>query len=103
MKLLPQLRGDLQPVHAVWQIVVRKDEVRSDRPSRHQFQRRDAVGRRRRAMALVLEEELEEFAHFGIVLDDQDRAGAVTPSAILVICAVPRTFELWLPFRSAGA
>ena len=76
MKLLPQLRGDLKPVHAIRQIVVCKDEVRPDRPSRHQFQRRDAVRRRCRAMALVLEEELEELAHVGIVLDDQDRAGA---------------------------
>ena len=40
MKFLPQLRGELQPVHAIRQIVVREDEVRPDRPSRHQFQRR---------------------------------------------------------------
>ena len=78
MKLLPQLRGDLKPVHAVRQIVVREDEVGPDRPSRHQFQRRDAVRRCRRAMAFVLEEKLEELAHFGIVLDDQDRAGAAS-------------------------
>ena len=77
MQLFPQLRGDLEPVHAVRQIVVGQDEIGPDRPSRHQFQRRDPVRRRRRAMALVLEQELEQFAHLGIVLDDQDRAGAV--------------------------
>ena len=29
-------------------------------------------------MALVLEQEIEELAHLGIVLDDQDRAGAAS-------------------------
>ena len=57
MKLFPQLRDDLEPVHTVWQIVVCKDEVRSDRPARDQFQRCDTVRRCYRAMALVLEGE----------------------------------------------
>ena len=69
MKLLPQLRGDLQPIHAVRQIVVGKNQVGSDRPARHQFQRRGAVRRRRHSMALFLENKLQESAHVGIVLD----------------------------------
>ena len=44
MQRLPQLRGDLKPVHAVGQIVVGEDEVGADRAARHQFQRRVAVG-----------------------------------------------------------
>ena len=103
MKLLPQLRGDLQPVHAVRQIVVRKDEVRPDRPSRHQFQRRDAVRRRCRAMAFVLEDQLEEFAHFGIVLDDQDRAGAANAFDDPVIYARADGVHAAAPFRSVAA
>ena len=59
MKLLPQFRGDLEPIHAVRQVVVGEDQVGPNRPARHQIQRRDAVRRRRHAMALVLEEELE--------------------------------------------
>ena len=94
MKLFPQLRGDLEPVHAVRQIVVGKDEVGPDRPARHQFQRCDAVRRRCRAMALVLEDELEEFAHFGIVLDDQDRASAANTFNYPVIYAAPMVFKL---------
>ena len=35
------------------------------------------VGRRHRAMALVRQEQLQQLAHLGIVLDDQDRAGAM--------------------------
>ena len=63
----------LQPVHAVRQIVVRENKVGPDDPSCHQIQCCDAVWRGRRAIALVLEEEFEQFAHLGIVLDDQDR------------------------------
>ena len=70
MKLFPQFCGDLKTVHTVWQIEVCKDEVRSDRSLRHQFQRCGAVRRCHRTMALVIEEVLEGFAHFGIVLDD---------------------------------
>ena len=103
MKLLPQLRGELEPVHAVRQIVVCKDEVRSDRPSRHQFQRGDAVGRCCGAMAFVLEEELEEFAHFGIVLDDQDRASAANVFNDPVIACRADGVHAALPLRSAGA
>ena len=78
MKLLPKLCSELKPVHAIGKIVVGKDEIRPDRPSRHQIQRCDAVGRCCRAMALVLEEDLEEFAHLRIILDDQDRASAAS-------------------------
>src|ERR1700730_5975571 len=95
MKLFPQLRGDLEPVHTVWQIVVRKDEIRSGCPPRDQFQRSNAVRRRRRAMALVLEEEFEKFAHLRIVLDDQDHATAVNTFNYPVIYAVPMTVKLW--------
>ncbi len=103
MKLFPQLRGDLKPVHAVRQIVVCEDEVGSDRPSRHQLQRRDAVGRRCHAMALVREEELEELAHFGVVLDDQDRPGAASAFNDPVIRAVAGALRLRCRRRSTGA
>ena len=97
MQRFPQLRGDLQPVHPVWQIVVRKNEVGPERPACHQFQRRDAVRRRRRAMALFLENELEEVANLGIVLDHQDRAGAASVSTI----ASPRPVERSARCRAA--
>ena len=47
-------------------------------PRADAVQRGDAVGRRHHAMALVLEKMIEKVAHFGIVLDDQDRAGAAS-------------------------
>ena len=94
MKFFPQLRDDLEPVHTVWQIVVCEDEVRSDRPARDQFQRCDTVRRCYRAMALVLEDEREEFAHVGIVLDDQDRASAANAFNYLVIFAPPMVLKL---------
>ena len=103
MKFLPQLRGELKPVHAIRQIVVGKDEVGPDRPSRHQFQRCDAIRRCRRAMALVLEEELEEFAHLRIVLDDQDRASAASAFSYPVIHARADGVQAAVPLRSAGA
>ena len=34
MKSIAKLRGDLKSVHAIWQVVVRENEVGPDRPSR---------------------------------------------------------------------
>ena len=56
--------------------------------ARHQFERRDPVWRRHRAMALVFEEKLEELAHLRIVLDDQDRASAASAFSCFVNLAV---------------
>ena len=50
--------------------------------------------RRCRAIALVLEKELEKLAKFGIVLDDQDLAGATRPLNDPVIHVVPTPFRL---------
>ena len=94
MKLFPQFRGDLKSVHAIRQIMVCKNEFRSNRPLCHQFQRCGAVGRGCRVMALVLEVVLEEFSHFRIVLDDQDRASAAAAFNYPVVDAVPLVFEL---------
>src|SRR3546814_41097 len=88
IEILPQFRGELEPVHAVRQIVVGKDEVRSDRAARHKFQRCDAVRRGCHAMALVLENHREEVAHIGLILDDQDHAGAASSFSISVIHAL---------------
>ena len=96
MKLLPQLCGELEPVHAVGQVVVGEDEVGPDRASRHQFQRCDAIRRCCRSMAFVLEKELEKFAHLGIVLDDQDRAGAANS---LRRCRRPSPLPMVLKLR----
>ncbi len=93
-KLFLELRDDLEAVHAVRQIVVCEDEIGSDRPLRHQVQRRDAVGRRCDAMALVREEELEELAHLRVVLDDQDRPGVASGLNARVIRAVAGALEL---------
>jgi hypothetical protein len=54
----------------VWQVVICKDEIGTDRASRHQFERGNLVRRRYSVMALVPEKVLEKFAPFGIVLDD---------------------------------
>ena len=54
-------------------------------------------------MALVLEEELEQLAHLGIVLDDQDRAGAANTFDYPVIHARADGVQAAVPFRSAGA
>ena len=70
---LAQLRGDLEPVHTVRQIVVGQDKIGSDHPSRHQLQRRDAVGRRRYAWPSSSSSSSSSSRTSGIVLDDQDR------------------------------
>ena len=73
---LPQFLGDLNPVHAVGQIVVGEDQIGPHRPARHRFQSSGAVDGRRDVIALIVQEQLEVLAHFRIVLNDQDRSTA---------------------------
>ena len=63
--------------------------------SRHQVQRRDAVGAVAARWPSSLRRSLEQFAHLGIVLDDQDRRRCGRASAT-VPChhAVPMAFRL---------
>ena len=73
-ELLPQFLTNLDSVHAVGQIVIGEDEIRSDRPADRQLQSGGTVDGRRGVIALFLQEELEVLAHFRIILDDQDRS-----------------------------
>ena len=104
MKLFPQLRGDLEPVHAIRQIVVCEDEVRSDRPSR-----RPIPAPRCRQAPLPrdgpssLRTKFEKFAHFGIVLDDQDRASAVNAFSRSRHPCRADGAQAAVPLRSVGA
>jgi hypothetical protein len=59
-------------IHAVRQIVVRKDKIRAHHPACDQIPRPGAVVRGRDLMALVLEEGLQQFAYVRIVFDDED-------------------------------
>ena len=70
--------------------------------SRHHVQRRDAVGRGCSAMSFSLEQEFEEFANFGIVLDDQNqrRVRAQRRFAISLADGV-RGVQSRLPLRPA--
>src|SRR5690348_15904449 len=92
MKVLPQIYGKLESGQPIREIVICKDQVGPDNPSRNQVQRGRAVRRRRRAMAFLLEKEFEELAYFGIVLDDQDRAGVAYTVRYAVGDALPITF-----------
>src|SRR5208337_4980471 len=74
IELLPQFLTDLNPVHAIWQIVVGEDEIGSRRPARQQSQGVVAVDGRRSLIALFVQKQLEVLANFPIVLNDQDRS-----------------------------
>ena len=76
IELLPQFLRDLNAVHAVRQIVVGKDEIRSHRPARHHFQSGGTVDGGRDGISLFVQEQFEVLAHFRVVLDDQDRSSA---------------------------
>jgi hypothetical protein len=76
MKLGPQLLGNLKPIQPLWQIVIRKDEIRPDLASRDEIKRGDPVWRCSGVAALVLEQQIEETAHLGIIFDDQDDSSA---------------------------
>ena len=78
-KLFAQLRGELKPVHTIGKIVVRQNEVGPDHPSRRPVPALlTPSGAVAMLMALVLEHQFKEFAHIGIVIHDQDRAGPAT-------------------------
>ena len=97
IELLPQFLGDLNPVHAVWQIVVGEDQIGPHRPARHRFQSSGAVDGRRRLIALIVQEQLEVLAHFRVVLNDQDRSGCAAPFASMRL--PPRAAEDQAPKR----
>ena len=73
---LPYLRCKLQPVQFPGKFVVRQDEVRLKRMLLQQCQSRSAVACHDRIVAVDLEQFLEQLAHLGIVLHDQDEAAA---------------------------
>src|SRR6185312_13090990 len=77
MKLRAQLLNNLKSIQSLRQIVVRKDEIRPDLASRDEIKRSHPVWRRRGIAPLVLEQEIEEIAHPGIILDDQNSASAL--------------------------
>ena len=85
MQCFSYLSGYEKPIHSIRQIVVREDEVRSQTTMDDQFLRRGAIGSCCWAMALLLEDYLEEFAQFSVVLDDQNRAGTASRVARLTI------------------
>ena len=77
MKLRTQLLDNLEPIQSLRQIEVRKDEIRPDLASRDQIECGDPVWCRSGEAALVLEQEIEELAHLGVILDDQNGACAL--------------------------
>ncbi len=103
MKLLPQLRRDLKPVHAVRQIVVGEDEVGSDRSSRHQFQRRDAVGAVAAPWPSSLRKSSRRSRTSGSSSTTKIAPVRRTPSAALVIYAAPVGVQAAVRLRSTGA
>lgn len=80
VKFLPQLCDELEAVEAIGKVVVRDNEVRPDGPANNEFEGCNAVTRRRGAMALFLQQEFENFAYVGIVLDDEITPLRRTPS-----------------------
>ena len=94
MKFLPQLRSELEPVHAVGKIVVGEYEVGPDRPSCHQIQRRDAVARCCRAMAFVLEESSSSSRTSGSSSTTRIVASAVSTSDGPVIRIMPTDVQV---------
>ena len=77
IELAPQSLRHLYAVHAVWQVVIGKDKVRSHRSARHRFQGAGTVNRRHDEISLFVQEQLEMLANFRVVFNDQDRSGAM--------------------------
>ena len=67
---------DRQPVLAIRQIVIRENHVRAESTPSEQRKRGGSILRCRRSVAFCREDHIEELAHFAVVLDHQDRAGA---------------------------
>src|SRR5665213_376848 len=74
MKLRAQLLNNLEPIQSLRQIVIRKDEIRSELASRDKLERGDPVWSCGGVATLVLKQQIKETAHLGIILDDQDSA-----------------------------
>ena len=74
MECFSNLRGHEKPVHSIRQIVVRKNEIRLKTPVDEQTQRRRTVSRCCQAVAVLFEDQFEEFTQFSVIFDDQNRA-----------------------------
>src|SRR5690606_21276130 len=74
IEVLPHLCGKLEPIQPSWEIVVRQDDVRSNRASRDHLQGRGAVWRRHNPVAFVVEEKLKSLADLRVIFDDKDSA-----------------------------
>ena len=90
MECFSDLRGHEKPVHAIRQIVIRKDEVGAEMATRKQLPGLRPIGRRRRPMAFLRQHQLEEFAQFSVILNDQDRTGVTGIGAHPIISSERR-------------
>src|SRR6185437_14628756 len=93
MKSRAQLLDNLKPILTLRQIVIREDEIGPDLASRDQIERGDPVRCDSGMAALVLEQQIEEIAHLGIVLDDQNSARAMHPFCDRIVDFRPAVFH----------